>query len=83
MRIKGVKGITTQSVLKQLKLKEHHLYKVKVKCCKGNPWHTSFLFVGFLNGAFCTVYSGRGDMPVDLNQIYSIIIVEELTSTRG
>ena len=65
-----------------LKLKEHTLYKVKVKHTANNPEHMAFLFTGFKNGNYCEVYTNTYEMPVDVINVYSIKIVKELSKIK-
>lgn len=65
---------------KTLNLKENTLYKVKVKVSENNVEHESVLFTGFNTGSYCVVYNNTYDYPVPFDQIYSIKILEELTS---
>ena len=63
-----------------LKLEEHTLYKVLIKVRANNPSHISFLFTGFKNGNYCTLYNG-GDV-LDLKDIYSLKILKKLGKTE-
>lgn len=70
----------TETLFEVLKLEEHTLYKVLIKVSATNPTHTSFLFTGFKNGNYCTLYNG-GDV-IDLKNIYSLKIIKKLGKTK-
>lgn len=67
----------------QLNLKEHTLYKVKVKISKDNVEHESFLFTGFKTGSYCMVYNNNYEYPVKLQDVHSMEILKELSTNNG
>jgi hypothetical protein len=50
-----IKNLKSEEIFKELKLKEHSLYKVKVKTTENNVEHKSVLFTGFKSGGYCMV----------------------------
>lgn len=67
---------------KQFNLKEHTLYKVRVKVSEHNIEHEAFLFTGFKTGAYCVVYTNSYEHPEPLNKIHSMEILQELTNIK-
>ena len=71
---------TAEEVFEVLGLEEHTLYKVLIQCRSNNPEHTSFLFTGFKNGNYCTLYNNNSDSS-HMMELYSLKVVKKLAST--
>jgi predicted secreted protein len=74
--------MTSEQIFKNLKLKEHTLYRVIVKSTKENVDHYAFLFIGFKSGSYCEVYSNNYDAPIPMNRMYSIVIDKKLSKIK-
>lgn len=70
--------LISQKSLKKLfkHLKEHAVYRVRVKCSKNNVEHTAFLFTGFNTGSYWTVFNNSYDDPIRIQECYSITILK-------
>ena len=77
-----IKGKTAKEVFKELGLKEHTLYEVKVKARESNPEHQSYLFVGFESGGYCVAYVNNYEYPIDMMRLHSIKVVKELSNIK-
>jgi predicted secreted protein len=74
--------MTSEQIFKNLKLKEHNIYRVIVKTTKDNIEHYAFLFVGFKSGSYCEVYTNNYDAPIPMQKMHSIVIDEELSKIK-
>lgn len=74
--------MTSEQIFKNLKLKEHTLYRVIAKSTKNNIEHYAFLFVGFKTGSYCEVYSNNYDQPIPMSKMYSIKIDKKLSKIK-
>lgn len=74
--------MTSEQIFKNLKLKEHTLYRVIAKSTKNNIEHYAFLFAGFKTGSYCEVYSNNYDQPIPMNNMYSIKIDKKLSKIK-
>jgi len=70
----------SSEVFKNLNLDERSVYSVMVSCSRGNPEHKAILFTGFNSGQYCRVYNNTYDAPIKMMEIYSIKIIEQLTT---
>ena len=75
--------MTSEQIFKNLKLKEHTIYRVIVKSTKENIDHYAFLFVGFKSGSYCLVYSNNYDQPIPMQKMYSIVIDKKLSKIKS
>lgn len=68
----------SQKSLKKLfkQLKEHAVYRVKVKCSEDNVEHIAFLFTGFNTGSYWTIYNNSYDDGIRIQECYSITILK-------
>ena len=64
--------------ISELKVKEHSLYKIKVKITENNVEHNSYLFTGFTTGGYCYVYNNTYEYPVKIQDVFSIKIIKKL-----
>ncbi|MFK5981503.1 MAG: hypothetical protein QM499_01215 [Flavobacteriaceae bacterium] len=77
-----IQNIPIELIFKELKLKEHTLYKVKVKSTENNVPHIAFLFTGFKSGGYCEIYVNNYEQPMKMQSVYSIKIIKELTNIK-
>lgn len=78
MKIEQISSKTAKMVFDQLKLKEHSIYKVRVKVSSDNVPHQAILFTGFNNGSYCEVYNNSYEHPIKMMHCDSIEIIESL-----
>ena len=71
-------------LFRDLKLKEHTVYKVKVSLRSGNPHHWSLLWVGFDNGAYNYLMNNtyEENIPVGKHSKADFAEVIELTEMK-
>ena len=76
-------NMNSEAIFKALKLKEHKVYKIRVKTTANNIAHSAILFTGFNTGSYCEVYNNTYDAPISLHDVYSIYAVKELCSLKS
>jgi len=70
---------SSEELFEELGLKEHTLYKVKVRFSDINVEHDSFLFTGFSTGGYCHLYKNSYEIPLSIESVWSLKIVKELS----
>lgn len=71
-----------EQVFDLLNLKEHSVYKVRVKHKANNPEHEAILFTGFKCGNYCEVYNNSYDTATSMMDLYSMKIIRFLTELK-
>ena len=67
-----------QEVFAALKLKEHTVYRIRVKLRANNTEHTAILSTGFTNGNNCKIWNATYSEDVDMMSAYMITIIKKL-----
>jgi hypothetical protein len=76
------KDTKPEEIFKDLELEQFTLYEVIVQKTLENPPFKSFLFTGFTNGSYCTIYNNTS-AALNMINFHSIVVIKKLTSLRN
>tara|TARA_R110000772_G_scaffold35637_4_gene85808 strand:+ start:23481 stop:23729 length:249 start_codon:yes stop_codon:yes gene_type:complete len=77
-----IQHVPIEVIWKTLNLKEHKVYKIKVKTTENNVEHIAFLFTGFKTGGYCMIYTNSYEQPIKLQEVYSVEIIKKIASNK-